>query len=604
MLIPPAAISILVILYGLVTTRLNEIGDVCTSDMLLCPRCHYSRCKREALKSSCLFAHLNYLFDNAVVVAFAIVMSLWSTVFMEMWQREDSVLRLQWNVTPYEYLIVPRPQYTEQTDELKFCPISGTLEPHMSKRSVTYRYALTSVCILLLLAVMVLATFAVMVYRVSVNLAMVRSVDVDVITGNTGLIASATGALMSAVFIVIFKWFYEKVALKLTELENHRTQDAFVNAYIYKSYALAFTNNYAPLFYIAFFKVLTERTKPRSALSTVSGQVFHSPRRLEDVEFDRRFGFGYLRPDGLRGRFGDAHVHDNGGKSDSEQRAASRGADLGEPVQRVSLENMDERRRAAVGEGIPARAHRRIFHYRRIHGHGLTSVGIRVNNFGDPIFAAVIQYGFVNFFVVGFPVAPLFALLNNAVELRVDASKIVKSYRRPVPNKVAGLGAWFGILQAMTYIGVVTNALVIAFTSNIMEKIVHRMSRQHGQTFLNYTLSAYDFDEFVVLLGRQGNLGGRPANLCYYRGKRNPPGHPMEYANRKEYWKELAIKMVAVLVFEHVIVTIKGFLAYAIPDVPFAVKQRVAHRENVKKKLRMRELHEEYLKRRRRKSED
>ncbi|XP_060527052.1 anoctamin-8-like isoform X4 [Cylas formicarius] len=520
MLIPPAAISILVILYGLVTTRLNEIGDVCTSDMLLCPRCHYSRCKREALKSSCLFAHLNYLFDNAVVVAFAIVMSLWSTVFMEMWQREDSVLRLQWNVTPYEYLIVPRPQYTEQTDELKFCPISGTLEPHMSKRSVTYRYALTSVCILLLLAVMVLATFAVMVYRVSVNLAMVRSVDVDVITGNTGLIASATGALMSAVFIVIFKWFYEKVALKLTELENHRTQDAFVNAYIYKSYALAFTNNYAPLFYIAFFKVLTERTKPRSALSTVSGQVFHSPRRLEDVEFDRRFGFGYLRPDGLRGRFGDAHVHDNGGKSDSEQRAASRGADLGEPVQRVSLENMDERRRAAVGEGIPARAHRRIFHYRRIHGHGLTS------------------------------------------------------------------------------------ALVIAFTSNIMEKIVHRMSRQHGQTFLNYTLSAYDFDEFVVLLGRQGNLGGRPANLCYYRGKRNPPGHPMEYANRKEYWKELAIKMVAVLVFEHVIVTIKGFLAYAIPDVPFAVKQRVAHRENVKKKLRMRELHEEYLKRRRRKSED
>ncbi|XP_060527050.1 anoctamin-8-like isoform X3 [Cylas formicarius] len=376
MLIPPAAISILVILYGLVTTRLNEIGDVCTSDMLLCPRCHYSRCKREALKSSCLFAHLNYLFDNAVVVAFAIVMSLWSTVFMEMWQREDSVLRLQWNVTPYEYLIVPRPQYTEQTDELKFCPISGTLEPHMSKRSVTYRYALTSVCILLLLAVMVLATFAVMVYRVSVNLAMVRSVDVDVITGNTGLIASATGALMSAVFIVIFKWFYEKVALKLTELENHRTQDAFVNAYIYKSYALAFTNNYAPLFYIAFFKVLTERTKPRSALSTVSGQVFHSPRRLEDVEFDRRFGFGYLRPDGLRGRFGDAHVHDNGGKSDSEQRAASRGADLGEPVQRVSLENMDERRRAAVGEGIPARAHRRIFHYRRIHGHGLTSVGV------------------------------------------------------------------------------------------------------------------------------------------------------------------------------------------------------------------------------------
>ncbi|XP_060527049.1 anoctamin-3-like isoform X2 [Cylas formicarius] len=569
MLIPPAAISILVILYGLVTTRLNEIGDVCTSDMLLCPRCHYSRCKREALKSSCLFAHLNYLFDNAVVVAFAIVMSLWSTVFMEMWQREDSVLRLQWNVTPYEYLIVPRPQYTEQTDELKFCPISGTLEPHMSKRSVTYRYALTSVCILLLLAVMVLATFAVMVYRVSVNLAMVRSVDVDVITGNTGLIASATGALMSAVFIVIFKWFYEKVALKLTELENHRTQDAFVNAYIYKSYALAFTNNYAPLFYIAFFK----------------GKFFTHPGDLRMWSSIGGLDSDICDPTGC--------VVDLAMLMFTIMAVKAIASNVQQVVAPI-LVNLYNAYRSKIwtSDDVPQ--------WEREYLLAPTAEFFIIDEYMD----MVIQYGFVNFFVVGFPVAPLFALLNNAVELRVDASKIVKSYRRPVPNKVAGLGAWFGILQAMTYIGVVTNALVIAFTSNIMEKIVHRMSRQHGQTFLNYTLSAYDFDEFVVLLGRQGNLGGRPANLCYYRGKRNPPGHPMEYANRKEYWKELAIKMVAVLVFEHVIVTIKGFLAYAIPDVPFAVKQRVAHRENVKKKLRMRELHEEYLKRRRRKSED
>lgn len=69
----------------------------------------------------------------------------------------------------------------------------------------------------------------------------------------------------------------------------------------------------------------------------------------------------------------------------------------------------------------------------------------------------MIQYGFVNFFIMGFPLAPLLALINNVAELRVDASKVVKSYRRPVPTKVASLGAWFGILQATTYIGVVTN---------------------------------------------------------------------------------------------------------------------------------------------------
>lgn len=69
----------------------------------------------------------------------------------------------------------------------------------------------------------------------------------------------------------------------------------------------------------------------------------------------------------------------------------------------------------------------------------------------------MIQYGFVIFFVAGFPLTPLLALINNFVEIRVDATKFLTSYRRPIPKKVAGLGAWFTILQAVTYIGVVTN---------------------------------------------------------------------------------------------------------------------------------------------------
>lgn len=70
---------------------------------------------------------------------------------------------------------------------------------------------------------------------------------------------------------------------------------------------------------------------------------------------------------------------------------------------------------------------------------------------------SVIQYGFVVFFVAGFPLAPVLALFNNIFEIRVDASKLTKNLRRPVPKKVSGLGAWFSILQGVTYLGVVTN---------------------------------------------------------------------------------------------------------------------------------------------------
>lgn len=49
---------------------------------------------------------------------------------------------------------------------------------------------------------------------------------------------------------------YTKLAKWLTDMENHRTENEFDTAYIYKMYALAFTNNYSPVFYIAFLKVM------------------------------------------------------------------------------------------------------------------------------------------------------------------------------------------------------------------------------------------------------------------------------------------------------------------------------------------------------------
>ena len=47
----------------------------------------------------------------------------------------------------------------------------------------------------------------------------------------------------------------------------------------------------------------------------------------------------------------------------------------------------------------------------------------------------VLQFGFVTIFVAAFPLAPLFALLNNWMEIRLDAGKFVTETRRPVSEK-------------------------------------------------------------------------------------------------------------------------------------------------------------------------
>ncbi len=53
--------------------------------------------------------------------------------------------------------------------------------------------------------------------------------------------------------------------------------------------------------------------------------------------------------------------------------------------------------------------------------------------------------------------APLFALLNNLVELRLDAWKFLTKYRRPVLYKAADIGVWTDILSVISYFAVLTN---------------------------------------------------------------------------------------------------------------------------------------------------
>ena len=63
---------------------------------------------------------------------------------------------------------------------------------------------------------------------------------------------------------------------------------------------------------------------------------------------------------------------------------------------------------------------------------------------------SVLQYGFVTMFVAAFPLAPLFALLNNLVEVRLDAANFIHNFRRPPAARAEDIGAWYGILATLT----------------------------------------------------------------------------------------------------------------------------------------------------------
>lgn len=214
----------------------------------------------------------------------------------------------------------------------------------------------------------------------------------------------------------------------------------------------------------------------------------------------------------------------------------------------------------------------------------------------------IIQFGFVTLFVASFPLAPLLALVNNILEIRVDAWKMTTQYRRMVPEKAQDIGAWQPIMQGIAILAVVTNAMIIAFTSDMIPRLVYYWSFSvppYGdhphytmEGYINNTLSIFKIADFKNRSKGNPYTGLGNYTTCRYRDFRYPPGHPQEYKHNIYYWHVIAAKLAFIIVMEHVIYSVKFFLSYAIPDVSKRTRSKIKREKYLTQKL----LHENHLK--------
>lgn len=79
------------------------------------------------------------------------------------------------------------------------------------------------------LFLMMLAVFGVTIYRVSVSFAIIRSYNEQIIQKNYRLIASVTGAMISATFIIIFKMVFSLMVIKESKIQGKTFQSIQIN---------------------------------------------------------------------------------------------------------------------------------------------------------------------------------------------------------------------------------------------------------------------------------------------------------------------------------------------------------------------------------------
>ncbi|XP_054784323.1 anoctamin-like protein At1g73020 isoform X5 [Prosopis cineraria] len=111
----------------------------------------------------------------------------------------------------------------------------------------------------------------------------------------------------------------------------------------------------------------------------------------------------------------------------------------------------------------------------------------------DDFLELALQFGMIMMFACAFPPAFAFATVNNLMEIRTDALKLLAILRRPVPRAAATVGAWLNIFQFLIVMSICTNCALLVWLYD-----------QEGKWSIEPGLAAILVMEHVLLLIKFG----------------------------------------------------------------------------------------------------
>ncbi|NWT03483.1 ANO6 protein, partial [Mionectes macconnelli] len=579
MLTVAAVVGVGCFLYGCLTkdncTWSQEVCDPnIGGNIIMCPQCD-KVCTYWNLTITCESSKKLCIFDSFGTLVFAVFMGIWVTLFLEFWKRRQAELEYEWDTVEYlEQEEQVRPEYEARCTYVVMNEITQQ-EEHVPYTACgkCIRMTFCTSAIFFWILLIIASVIGIIVYRLSVFLVFSATLSQHIsgteaiskyLTPQTA--TSVTASLISFVVIMILNIIYEKVAILITDFELPRTQTDYENSLTTKMFLFQFVNYYSSCFYIAFFK---------GKFVGHPGNPVYWLGKYRNEECD---------PGGCLLELTTQLAIIVGGKA------------IWNNIQEVLVplvKNLIGRYSAAARSEKVVPRWEEDYHLQPIGKLGLFYEYLEM----------VIQFGFVTLFVASFPLAPLLALINNMLEIRLDAWKLTTQFRRMVPQKAQDIGAWQPILQGIAILAVVTNAMIIAFTSDMIPRLVYYWSfsvppyGSHSshtmKGYINSTLSVFSISDFKNASKPFSPwFGNQTTCRQVYRDLRYPPGHQHQYEHNIYYWHVIAAKLAFIIVMEHVIYFVKFIISYAIPDVSEKTKSKVKREKYLTQKL----LHENDLK--------
>ncbi|XP_016339438.1 anoctamin-1-like isoform X4 [Sinocyclocheilus anshuiensis] len=436
MLIPAAIVGVIVFLYGCATVEDNIPSmEVCDerNNITMCPMCDRA-CSYWKLVTACGTARASHLFDNAATVFFAIFMALWATMFMEHWKRRQMRLNYIWDLTSFED--AEGKQKSHPRAEYEFHVMKKSLKKEQSPKAGNVKltckdrmpaYMTIIVMMFFLICVTLAIVFGVVLYRVSIMTALHMS-STPTFRTNIRATVKTTAAIINLIIIIIMDEVYGAIARWLTIMEVPKTDKSFEERLIFKTFILKFANAFTPIVYLAFFR----------------GRIIGRPGKyiyvMGSYRMEECAHAGCLMELCIQlciTMLGKQLIQNNL-------------FEIGVPKLKKML------RQRKIDKKHQEELNKTLHRHEKDHFLG-PFVGLN-----PEYMEMIIQFGMVTVFVASFPLAPLFALLNNIIEIRLDAKKFVTELRRPIAVRAKDIGIWYTLLRGLSKVAVIVNAFVIA----------------------------------------------------------------------------------------------------------------------------------------------
>ena len=398
-----------------------------------------------------------------MVPIYVLFVSIWVTFAFEKWKQREMEYSFVWNTLNYKEKEITRPNYDgiyiidEITKEIRL------QDPFPTR----YRRWITTIPLLILGVGLILANFVFFIYL---------NDEIKIRTYNPAIkkeIYKVATGVGNGLIIFIFGMIYNFLAIKMINWENHRFQNSRESSLVTKTFPFDFTLAYINLFYYAFkvhdFNILAVNfisivltknilfnfktnlvpwfiylIKKRSLLKKwKAARAIKKQKILEEQNINFT---DFFDPD--------AEVV----KMDKAEKKAG----INEKLNMLSQEQRSKLLKLEKMLVLQEQIERTMIMAR------IPDLRLIWTNYA-------IQFGYISFFSLAFPLAPLIGFILNFFDLQFSYFALTDHVQRKICIEKGSIGIWSNIFMLMSYASLVVNLGILIFAPIGAEEFLEKL---------------------------------------------------------------------------------------------------------------------------------